>query len=320
MKSMYTFLFSRLRSAHGIPTYMRAASNPGGPGNDWVLERFAPWLYPEDEVSYDGIRVKPEQQLWYRFDELKGEETAFAEKVPDSIARVFFPAKYTDTPQLDEAYRLKLDRLDAVDRRRLKFGDWMARAAAGAYFRRAWLQVVDAQPADVMLRVRYWDRAATAGAGDFTAGVRMSMTYSGVVYIEHVVREQLGPGGVESTIATTAETDPPGTMLVLEHDPGSAGKFEANYYMKAFARFGIIMVPPQGDKITRARPVSSQAEAGNIKLVRGTTWNEPYLRELEAFPEGHDDQVDGTSGGYRFLLDEAELRRSTGAGIKLLGG
>ena len=50
------------------------------------------------------------------------------------------------------------------------------------------------------------------------------------------------------------------------------------------------------DRVTRASPVSTQAEARNIKLVRGD-WNAAFLDELEAFPEGdHDDQVDALSG------------------------
>ena len=49
-----------------------------------------------------------------------------------------------------------------------------------------------------------------------------------------------------------------------------------------------------GDKATRAGGLSAQAEAGNIKLVRGS-WNETFLDELEAFsgaPGAADDQVD----------------------------
>jgi hypothetical protein len=44
--------------------------------------------------------------------------------------------------------------------------------------------------------------------------------------------------------------------------------------------------------------VSAQAEAGNVKIVRGL-WNDEFLRELENFPAGkHDDCVDALSGAY----------------------
>ncbi len=40
-----------------------------------------------------------------------------------------------------------------------------------------------------------------------------------------------------------------------------------------------------GDKETRAKPVSAQAEAGNVKVVR-VSWNDGFLRVLEDFPLG----------------------------------
>ena len=55
------------------------------------------------------------------------------------------------------------------------------------------------------------------------------------------------------------------------------------------------------DKVTRALPVSSQAEAGNIKILQAP-WNEDFLREVENFPEGgHDDIVDALSGAFLML-------------------
>jgi len=51
----------------------------------------------------------------------------------------------------------------------------------------------------------------------------------------------------------------------------------------------------------RANPVSSQAEAGNVKLVRGK-WINDFLDEAELFPYGaHDDQVDAVSGAFEML-------------------
>ena len=63
---------------------------------------------------------------------------------------------------------------------------------------------------------------------------------------------------------------------------------------------GFIVKPykVQKDKITRASPVSAQAEAGNIKILKAK-WNEDFFRELENFPDGtHDDQVDSLSGAF----------------------
>lgn len=62
---------------------------------------------------------------------------------------------------------------------------------------------------------------------------------------------------------------------------------------------------PTGDKYTRARPMSSAAQAGNIRLVRGR-WNKDFLDELEqAGPDeklyDHDDQWDAASSAFNYL-------------------
>lgn len=74
--------------------------------------------------------------------------------------------------------------------------------------------------------------------------------------------------------------------------------------------------------------MSAQAEAGNVKIVRGL-WNDGFLRELENFPTGkHDDCVDGLSGAHSILCNsgqkfEAEtfrLRENVFKGMDALGG
>ena len=58
-----------------------------------------------------------------------------------------------------------------------------------------------------------------------------------------------------------------------------------------------------GAKTTRARPVASQIEAGNVTLVRAN-WNHAFIEELRDFPFGRkDDQVDALSRAFDMLLD-----------------
>jgi phage terminase large subunit-like protein len=81
-------------------------------------------------------------------------------------------------------------------------------------------------------------------------------------------------------------------------DPGSAGVAEAQATARALDGSNVRFATASGDKETRAKPISAQAEAGNVKLVRGL-WNDEFLRELENFPQGkHDDAVDALSGAY----------------------
>ncbi|MGZ3478309.1 MAG: phage terminase large subunit, partial [Polyangiales bacterium] len=90
-------------------------------------------------------------------------------------------------------------------------------------------------------------------------------------------------------------------QIGIEQDPGQAGVFEADAYVRALAGFSIRKVRPTGDKVTRAKPASAQCEARNVKLLRGA-WNPTFLAELEAFPDGaHDDQVDSFSGGFSMV-------------------
>ena len=89
-EKQYRYLFSRLRRPQGsrLPIRMRAASNPGGIGHEWVKNRFP-------------ITGAPQ---------------------PD---RTFVPAKVADNPHLDiEEYIRSLGQLDEVERRRLLDGDW----------------------------------------------------------------------------------------------------------------------------------------------------------------------------------------------------
>ncbi len=162
----------------------------------------------------------------------------------------------------------------------------------GGLFKRSWFEIVDAVPARCGRRVRAWDMGATEGGGDATAGVRVTRSPEGVFYVEHVVRQRLGPAGVQRLITTTATQDPAGTTIRIPQDPGQAGKAQAQTYTVLLAGYDVKAVQPTGDKTTRARPAAAQAEAGNVKLLRGD-WNEAFMEELCTFPAGaHDDQVD----------------------------
>lgn len=296
----YTYLISRLRSAHGVPLRLRAATNPGGDGHDWVMRRFGAWLNPNAPVH-----ASPGEVLYIVKN--GDAERVVPRGTPGALGRTFVPALLSDNPYLasDGVYARGLDELDKVTRERLKNGDWLIQPAAGVYFKRGYFTFVDAAPADAA-RVRHWDRAATEAAKgkdpDWTVGLKMSRA-DGVYYVENVVRFRESPHKVESSIKTTAELDGKRCMVHLAQDPGSAGKFEASYYIQALAGYNVRAEPETGDKVTRAQPVSAQAEAGNIRIVRAP-WNEAFIQELEQFPEGaHDDQVDALSGAFAALLN-----------------
>lgn len=329
-EAQYVYLLSRLRSSRGLPCRMRAGTNPGGPGHEWVLRRFAPWLYAEGQHAdeYDGPYAAPGEIRWFVRDEASDEERVVPRGTPGSLSRTFFPATHRDNPTLtanDPKYIDRLSQLDRLTRRQLREGDWHARPAPGEFFDRSWFEIVNASPAMPLARVRWWDRAATeAKAGsdpDWTVGLRLAKARGGLIYVEDVERFRAPPAEVERRIQATAERDRDelgDVRVCLAKDPGSAGKFEADHYVThTLAGFDVHMVAETGDKVTRAKPVSAQAEHGNVKVVRAP-WNRALLDELEAFPGGHDDQVDALSGAYSQVANAQALHIVTGGARQLV--
>lgn len=197
--------------------------------------------------------------------------------------------------------------------------------AEGSMFKTGWFTKID--PGDVPKHfdalVRYWDKAATAGSGDYTAGVLLGRAGERYIVLD-VVRGQWSTYEREVIIRETAmkdarkygkvvqsepdEDEPdaePETMILdsgpdiwIEQEPGSGGKDSAAATIAHLSGFNARAERPTGDKAVRAAPFAAQAEAGNVLLVRGA-WNAAYLDEMISFPTGvHDDQVDGTSGAF----------------------
>lgn len=311
----FRYLLSRGRSAvaadgTSIPINVRATTNPGGPGHAWVMARWAPWLWREpgtpEMPQWAGPRAASGQVLHYTLSE-DGTETWVPQGTPESFGRVFIGARASDNPNISPEYILSLRGQDAVTRAQLLDGDWLARPSAGSLFKRAWFELVDEAPKEVLVRVRYWDRAATKPHDgnkdpDWTRGVRLSLDKDGIWYVEHVAGVRDQPHMVKRLVKQTAELDGKRCVVGIEQDPGQAGVAEAHDHARELAGWNVRLFRPTGDKVTRAQPVSAQAGAGNVRIVRGQ-WNAAFLDELEAFPEGgHDDQVDGLSGAFNAIL------------------
>ncbi len=287
----YRGIRARLRGTDTrLPYWSRAATNPGGRGHEWVFKRFAAWLDP----TYER-RARPGETRWFK----KDAEVTCA--TPLALSRTFIPARIEDNPHLgQEQYRAQLQDLDPVRRAQVEDGNWLVKPAAGLYFKREWVRVVDVGPAEVRWRVRYWDLAA---GGDWAVGVRMAVTESGLFVVEHVVRLIGTPGEVRDAVERTAFLDGPEVPIVVEQDPGQAGKDQVFSYAVALGAKGFALYgrPKRVDKVTAFGPFSAQAQAHNVVVVRGV-WNGPYFDVLEGFPEAdHDDDVDATSGAHAVL-------------------
>ncbi|MDK4701104.1 MULTISPECIES: phage terminase large subunit [unclassified Rhizobium] len=179
---------------------------------------------------------------------------------------------------------------------------------SGGLFQRSDFEIVEALPAGAK-RCRAWDFAASkerpGRKPDWTVGLRMALI-DGIFYVETIARGRWSPAEVERNLRNTASQDGPTVTIRMPQDPGAAGKADAETKIKLLAGFPVKAISPTGDKVTRAKPASAQAEAGNVKLLRGD-WNEAFLDEICAFPNGQfDDQVDA----FADALNELALSSS----------
>jgi predicted phage terminase large subunit-like protein len=174
----------------------------------------------------------------------------------------------------------------------------------GGFFKREWFTIVDSGPGkEITTRVRYWDKAATAGAGARTSGVRMSKGKDGFYYVEHVANAQMSTFQREEMMVRVGKQDYEecGPIEIWHpQDPASAGLDSARSTNVKMAEAGLRsrFEPVTGDKEVRAGPASSAAEGGRVRLVRGA-WNEAFLAELISFPKGRfKDQVDAFASAF----------------------
>ena len=152
--------------------------------------------------------------------------------------------------------------------------------------------------------VRAWDLAgSTAGNPDWTVGLRLVQTLDQNFVVQNVIRLQGGPHEVEAAIAKAAREDGRHVIIGLPQDPGQAGKHQISYLTRGLAGFVVQSSPETGAKETRAMPVASQANTGNLSLLRAD-WNRDFLEELADFPGGaKDDQVDALSRAFKMLTE-----------------
>jgi predicted phage terminase large subunit-like protein len=294
----------------GIRGYIRATCNPDP--DSFVRHLVAWWINPDT-----GFAIKERSGVlrWFvrRGDDLHwaGSKAELlkqfgADCEPKSLT--FIPGSVYDNKILleqDPAYLSNLKALPHIDRARLLDGNWNVRATARSFFRREWFGIVDSAPKDIVRRVRYWDRGATEQRSDndpdASVGVLLSRDSAGIYYIEDVRKMFASPHTVERAMRTCAQQDGPDTIVAFMQDPGSAGVNEAQATARALDGCNVRFAVASGDKETRAKPVSAQAEAGNVKLVRALR-NDEFLRVLENFPAGkHDDEVDALFGAYETI-------------------
>lgn len=309
-ETQFFYMLSRNRSMCGVRPYVRATTNPDC--DSWLREFLRWWI---DDATGLPIAERSGVLRWfvrvsdaiYWADSRQELVEQFGDDCePKSVT--FIPANVRDNKILmarDPGYIANLKALSRVDRERLLAGNWNVRSEAGSFFRREWFGIVDAPPADVVARVRFWDRAASEKRPgknpDATVGLLLSKDRQGIYFVEDVCKMFASPHTVEKAMQNCAARDGTATDIGYMQDPGSAGVDEAQSTARTLDGYNVRFAPATGSKEVRAKAVSAQAEAGNVKVVRAP-WNAEFLRVLESFPDGaKDDEVDALSGAHGML-------------------
>jgi hypothetical protein len=141
-KLQYEYMISRARTTRKKQRVrIAAATNPGGEGNDWVMERWAPWL---DELHPNP--AKPGELRYFKRNP-DGREVETTADDPEGLSRTFIPARLADNPYLGRDYEYRLNLLPEPYRSQLKEGNWKVGMTDDAFqvIPRAWVKAAQAR-------------------------------------------------------------------------------------------------------------------------------------------------------------------------------
>ena len=306
-ESMFWYMLSRNRSTCGIAPYIRATCNPDS--ESWVRGLIDWW------IGEDGLAIPDRSGVVRYFIREEGVIKWVDETHPDAKSLTFISASIFDNQELltkDPGYLKNLRSLPLVDRERLLGGNWNVKVAAGKVFRNDWFEVVDELPSSLKT-IRFWDFAGSVSKSkghdpDFTVGLKL-VEFQGIFYVVDVIQTRVTPHELDRLMVNTASQDGPHCTQGWWQDPGQAGQHQSYKIQSILKGCSTQPLTSQLDKWTRAKPASSAAEQGRLKLLRGP-WNQGFLNELTQFPDGnHDDQVDALAGAYMALTGEHQLGR-----------
>lgn len=182
----------------------------------------------------------------------------------------------------------------------------------GGEFKSSWFQIVDEVP-KLWSTCRSWDLAASEDKRNAqTAGVKMG--FRGVAedreyYVTDVIADHWLSGPRDKEIKQAAQVDGRGVPVLVEQEPGSGGKAQAEAIVRKLDGFTvkIVIAGSEGSKLLRADPLASAAHAGRVFLKRAP-WNEKFLEQVRRFPGGKPiDIIDSAAQGYNHLAGIEEI-------------
>ncbi len=268
----YLYLFSRLSRAEGslIPSRMRAATNPGDIGHQWVKKRF---------LSKEGRES----------------------------GRMFVPSNVRDNPSVDRlAYLKNLSNLDSRTRKQLEEGDWSD--FTGQWFKpQAWPKYIDLDgggisvPWNVSSRRIYpyneiavfigvdWATSEKKTA-DYTSFVVGGLTPDGHLLILDVMNRRINMENCPSELALTCNRWKP-VAVSGEDDVLSKSMVLECRRMPGIPEIRRVPIGSKA-KLIRWQAAIIQGENGRVLLPESAPWLDEFrdhLLSLTGVNDPHDD-------------------------------
>lgn len=275
-------LRATLRSKHGVPCALRQSANPGGPGHEWLVNRYIKNRQPG--IPFTDLTT--------------------------GTRRVFIPSRLSDNPALALNDPTYVDRLRASGPAWLVKawldGDWSV-TPDGGLIKGQWFQRYTTNP-DFFLIVQSWDTGGKeAEHNDPSVCTTWGITRHPRFYLLDVYRERMEYPKLRSAVRNQAAKWSPGVILIEDKSSGTALIQELRAAGLGNTQpIPIFPVEPIGNKWERAVAASFYMEAGQVYLPVESEWVLDYEIELTTFPlAAHDDRVDSTSQFLIWAKDNA---------------
>ncbi len=221
---------------------------------------------------------------------------------PREIGEVLWPSRYS----LEEYKAIKIT---------LGTYDWESlyqqrpQPPGGGKIKRHWFKVVDKAPEDLSW-VRFWDLAvSTKTSADYTASIVGATDDEGNFFLKDLIRGRWEWPDTHKILIQTSKNE--NIEIGIEEAGQQKGFIDELFRDPELQNVSIQGIKPGSDKLTRALPWISRAEAGKVFLSRGN-WINEFLDECQSFTghgDKHDDQVDAVSGCYQMCGHKGELIR-----------
>ncbi|MBA4420261.1 MAG: hypothetical protein C0391_03865 [Anaerolinea sp.] len=249
----------------------------------------------EDQYARDEAQQKEEM--------LKG---IFLPIGGDMLGRKAGEALWPDKASTDQ---LKATRENVTDLEWWPVYQQLPQPITGGFFQDGDFIVVDEAPKGLKW-YRYMDLAiGRTSRSDFNSTVAIAHDpNTGFIYLRDMIRIR----ELNEFLATVKEwmlsPGEKGTIWAVEDVAFQTVVFNDFMKDKDLINTAITQIRPEGDKVTRARPLQTRCRQGFVMVV-DAPWVRGFLQEAFRFgPNARkDDQIDTASGGMKAILDNARI-------------